>query len=87
LTKWIIKNKKVIPGWYALFGYKEKALAGLEEFLRKGPTTYGELVRLINHLDYETLRSEPRFKAVIDKLGLTKYYLKRVKQPGYLKNQ
>jgi TolB-like protein/AraC-like DNA-binding protein len=87
LTKWIIKNKKVIPGWYALFGYKEKALAGLEEFLREGPTTYGELVRLINHLDYETLRAEPRFKAVIDKLGLTEYYLKRVKQPGYLKNQ
>ncbi len=69
---------------YALAGKKEQALTCLEKYLENAEGD--EIVRIINALDYETLRSEPRFKAVVDKLGLTKYYLKRLHQPGYIKN-
>lgn len=70
---------------YAISGRKEEALDCIEGYLVKSPGD--ALIRLINKRNYETLRSEPRFKAVVDKLGLTEYYLKRLNQPGYLPNQ
>jgi tetratricopeptide (TPR) repeat protein len=67
---------------YAISGHKKEALTCIENYLEDSP---GDgLVRLINKIDYKSLRSEPRFKAVVDKLGLTEYYLKRVKDPGYI---
>jgi TolB-like protein/AraC-like DNA-binding protein len=68
---------------FALAGKKEEALTYIEGYLKNSPG--GALVRLINYRDFETLRAEPRFKAVVDKLGLTKYYLKRLNDPGYIK--
>jgi TolB-like protein/AraC-like DNA-binding protein len=94
LIDWTIKIKPIEPTinhiaslteLYALSGRKEEALASLEKSLKYLPGD--ALVRLINNRNYETLRSEPRFKAVVDKLGLTEYYLKRLNQPGYIPNQ
>jgi hypothetical protein len=43
----------------------------------------GALLRLINKLDFKPLRSEPRFKTIVEKLGLTEQYLRRMNMPGY----
>jgi serine/threonine-protein kinase len=58
---------------YAIAGEKEEALAYLEHYLETN-SNGDRLVRLINNPDYIILRSEPRFKAVLNKLGLMEYY-------------
>jgi len=85
LIDWLIKIYPKMAQLYAISGRKEEALDCIEGYLVKNPGD--ALVRLINKRNYETLRSEPRFKAVVDKLGLTEYYLKRLNQPGYILNQ
>lgn len=91
LIDWLIEFTLVQPklrrtgnlaGLYAVSGKKEEAMACIEDYLKNDVAD--EIVRIINKRDYETLRSEPRFKAVIDQLGLTKYYIKRTQQPGYI---
>lgn len=84
LTQPKLRRTGNLAGLYAISGKKEEALACIEDYLENDVAD--EIVRIINKRDYETLRSEPRFKAVIDKLGLTKYYAKRTNQPGYINN-
>ena len=52
---------------YAILGKKDKALGWLEKALEERSS---EIPRVNNDLDFEHLRSEPRFKAIIMKLGL-----------------
>ena len=84
LIDWMIEIFSDKIDLYAIAGKKEKALTFIEGLLKND--SGDELVRLINRLNYESLRSEPRFKAVIEKLGLTEYYLKRLNDPGYIRN-
>jgi hypothetical protein len=65
----------LMTGWAALDGN-----TAIKSFSPEMVSCYDTLL-----LDYESLRSEPRFKAVVDKLGLTEYYLKRLNDHGYIK--
>ena len=84
LIAWMIEIFPDKIDLYAIAGKKEKALTLIEGKLKND--SGDELVQLINRLNYASLRSEPGFKAVIEKLGLTEYYLKRLNDPGYIGN-
>ena len=55
---------------YASIGKKEEALYWLEKYFDTQPV---DLPRINNRPQLETLRSEPRFQAMIKKLGLSDY--------------
>jgi len=57
---------------YARVGRKEEALHWLEKYFENRPT---ELPRINNNPQLEILRSEPRFQAMITKLGLSDYQI------------
>ncbi len=55
---------------YAMLGNKENTLKWIEkEFEERHP----ELTRINNNPDYDFIRSEPRFQAIIKKMGLSEY--------------
>ena len=54
---------------YALAGKNDKVLTLLEKALETN-TESDRLLRLINNLDYKPLRTEPRFREIVRKLGL-----------------
>jgi TolB-like protein len=74
ILNWVIdlqlKNPQSfdLAKWYAILGKKDKALGWLEKALEE---RLSEIPRLNSDLDFEHLRSEPRFKAIIMKLGLS----------------
>jgi hypothetical protein len=91
LINWLIEIKTTRTGLfpngelselYSIAGRKEDALKTLELYV-ENHAGGGALLRLINKLDFKPLRSEPRFKTIIDKLGLTEQYLRRMNMPGY----
>jgi hypothetical protein len=55
---------------YAIVGKKEKALYWLEKYF---DTQSIFLPRINNDPDFEILRPEPRFQAIINKMGLSDY--------------
>ena len=59
-----------IASWYARLGRKEEALTWLEKAL-KGNVS--KLPRINNDADFDNLGSEPRFLAIIEKMGLSDY--------------
>ena len=78
VVDWIIKIDKEIDlnrteifevELYAIGGQKVEAISILERYFETN-TGGDELLRLINNLDYKTLRSETRFERIIEKLGL-----------------
>ena len=85
LLDWLIEIKIAHPqhlfgslaDLYALANKKEKALASLEKDLKENSNN---ICRLINNHNFDILRNEPRFLAMIDELGLTKYYSRKLKQ-------
>jgi TolB-like protein/AraC-like DNA-binding protein len=55
---------------YAMLGNKEETLKWIEkEFDERHP----DLARINNNPDYDFIRSEPRFQAIIKKMGLSEY--------------
>jgi TolB-like protein/AraC-like DNA-binding protein len=77
LTEWQLKlnpenlDLYFIAKWYAMQGKKEEAL----EWLEKGVEEHSSRIpRIINELTFENLRTEPRFVALINKMGLSDYY-------------
>ncbi len=58
---------------YAIANHKNDALSILEQYIETH-TGSDRLLRLINNLDYKPLHSEPRFKTIINRLGLDSYY-------------
>ena len=84
LTDWLIKlhisegellTDILLISFQALRGNKEEALTCLEKLLKEND---GEVLRAINNSDVDSLRAEPRFKAMVSKLGLTEYYNKAI---------
>jgi len=87
ILNWLIGWQKMNPAadlylakWYAMLGRKGEALDRLEKALgdRLSETSGinslpDEIPRIYNSPDYETLRSESRFLAIIRKLGLPGY--------------
>jgi len=79
LTEWQLKLNPENPDLYfiaklyAMQGKKEEAL----EWLEKGVEEHSSRIpRIINELTFESLRTEPRFVALINKMGLSDYYRK-----------
>jgi TolB-like protein len=78
LSNWLIelelKGSTPSPGdlatSYAIVGKKEKALYWLEKYF---DTQSIFLPRINNDPDFEILRPEPRFQAIINKMGLSDY--------------
>ncbi len=58
---------------YAIADRKDDAFSILEQYAKTNSGS-DRLLRLINNLDYKTLRSDPRFLKLIEKLGLKSYY-------------
>jgi adenylate cyclase len=56
--------------WYAMLDQREEALKWLEKALEE---KIPNIVRINNNPDYDNLRSEPRFQAIIKKMGLSEY--------------
>ena len=56
---------------YAIFGHKEEALEYLEQAYREHSP---RLVCLQNDPSYDFLRSEPRYRAIVKKVGLPPAY-------------
>ena len=87
LLNWLIeiqlKNPSAnlyIAKWYALLGKKDEALNRLEKAMKARLTEVpginslpDEIPRIFNSPDFDNLRSEPRFKAIIKKMGLSEY--------------
>jgi TolB-like protein/Tfp pilus assembly protein PilF len=56
--------------WYAMLDQREEALKWLEKALEE---KIPNIIRINNNPDYDNLRSEPRFQAIIKKMGLSEY--------------
>jgi TolB-like protein len=78
LISWLIElelqnpkpSSMQLAGYYAMLDQKEKALDWLEKALED---KYPGIVRINNNPDFDNLRSEPRFQAMIKKMGLSEY--------------
>ena len=55
--------------WYAILDKKEKAI----DWLEKGIENHSKIAQINNDPDFNKLHSEPRFTALIKKMGLSKY--------------
>jgi tetratricopeptide (TPR) repeat protein len=87
LLNWLIelqfKNPSAdlyIAKWYAMLGKKEEALDRLGKALQARLSEIpgvnslpDEIPRIFNSPDFDNLRSERRFKAIIKKMGLSEY--------------
>ena len=87
ILNWLIEWQKNNPAanlylakWYSMAGRKEESLDRLEKALEgrlsEIPSINNlpdEIPRIFNSPDYDNLHSEPRFKVIIEKLGLSKY--------------
>jgi TolB-like protein/AraC-like DNA-binding protein len=63
----------LIAKWYAMQGKKEDALKWLEKGVEEHSS---RISRIINEPTFENLRTEPRFFALINKMGLSDYFSK-----------
>ena len=63
-------NPLMIAGWYANQNKKDAALNWLENAFEK---RLSRIPRINNNPDFENLRLEPRFQALIKKMGLSEY--------------
>jgi len=78
LREWLIESelKKSNPNPlslaenYAKIGKKENALNWLEKASENPPSTFP---RINNNPDFDNIRSEPRFQAILKKMGLSDY--------------
>ena len=81
VLNWIIQSELMKPvpwsislAWaYMALGNKEEALNWLEKALKEHAT---EIPRINSYYIFNTLRSEPRFMAIIEKIGLAEYVKK-----------
>ncbi|UCH62327.1 MAG: tetratricopeptide repeat protein [Fidelibacterota bacterium] len=59
---------------YAIIGEREKALSLLEQWYESNPSPSFRYMWLVYDHDFDSLRAEPRFKALFQKLGLTEVF-------------
>jgi len=67
-----IPNPWMLATIYVKVGNKEEALNWFEKYFETQPLV---LPRIINNFEFELLRSEPRFREMIKKVGLTDYQI------------
>ncbi len=66
----LLSSSYFLAEWYAMLGKKEEALGWLEKALEENDTN---ILRINCNPDFDILRSEPRFVALIEKMGLLEY--------------
>jgi TolB-like protein len=79
LLNWVIElqlnspkpSPSLLTRCYAILDKKEEALDWLEKELEDRPT---DLPRINTNPDFNNLRSEPRFLALLEKMGLSEYH-------------
>jgi TolB-like protein/AraC-like DNA-binding protein len=59
--------------WHALLGNEEESLLYLQKALRKKDHSYTYFMLIAVNPDFDFLRSNPKFREIIDKLGLAPY--------------
>jgi len=66
------------PWWsarlYAIMGEKEMALSLLERAYEEPPYEWYIIARLVYYPEFDSLRAEPRFKALMQELGLREVF-------------
>ena len=68
-----------IAWWYAIIGNREKSVYWLEKTIEAKMIPYHYFDLITNNPDFDILRDDPRFLAVIDKAGLTPYNKRRAR--------
>ncbi len=59
--------------WYAILGDKENSIYWLERNLEQKLKRHAYFDLLATNPDFDILRDDPRFQAIVDKIGLTPY--------------
>ena len=67
-----------IAWWYAIAGDKENSIYWLEKNMEAKQKMYPYFNLIATNPDFDILRNDPRFKAIIEKLGLTRYNKRKV---------
>ncbi len=68
----------LLSWWYAVSGEKEESLFWLEKSMETAKD-FAYSITLATNPDFDILREDPRFLAIIDKLGLTPYNSRQAK--------
>jgi tetratricopeptide (TPR) repeat protein len=63
-------NPYSLAKWYSILNKKEEACNWLEKTMENPPSSFAAIN---NFTDFDNLRSEPRFQAIIKKMGLSEY--------------
>lgn len=69
-----------IAWWYAIIGKREESIYRLEKTMEAKTIPYHYFDLITNNPDFDILRDDPRFLAVIDKAGLTLYHKRKSSQ-------
>lgn len=64
----------IIAWWHAILGNQEEALYWLERNMELRNRLYHYFNLIANNPDFDGLRNEPRFLAIVDEIGLSPYH-------------
>jgi TolB-like protein/AraC-like DNA-binding protein/lipoprotein NlpI len=68
-----------IAWWYAILGDKERSIYWLEKNMEQKRKRHAFFDLIATNPDFDILRDNPRFLAIIDKIGLTPYLTRKSK--------
>jgi TolB-like protein/AraC-like DNA-binding protein len=68
-----------ISWWYAILGYKEKSIFFLERNMEQKVKLHSFFDLIGTNPDFDILRDDPRFLAIIEKNGLAPYHTRKAK--------
>jgi TolB-like protein/AraC-like DNA-binding protein/Tfp pilus assembly protein PilF len=68
-----------ISWWYAILGDKEKSIYWLEKNMEQKLKRHAFFDLIATNPDFDILRDDPRFIAIIQKIGLTKYNIRKAR--------
>lgn len=66
-----------IAWWYAILGDREKSIYWLERNLEAKPRLYEYFNLIATNPDFDTLRNDPRFLAIVEEIGLAPYHTRK----------
>lgn len=62
-----------ISWWYAILGDRENSIYWLERNMEQKSKRHAYFNLIVSNPDFDIVRGDPRFKAIVDKIGLTPY--------------
>jgi hypothetical protein len=66
-----------IAWWYAILGDREKSIYWLERNMETKPRLYEYFNLIATNPDFDTLRNDPRFLAIVEEIGLAPYHTRK----------